>query len=339
MKNNYLTYAVLSLALMLGVTACSDDDALVKPEPSPIVVPELPEFPELNVESELFDLKKETSKSLQITSGAGEYRVNVLDPSIASATVEGDMLTVTGLVVGKTEVVVSDKGGSYESLKINVYNSDVVMLDTEHIDLTLKMGAPATTTFRITDGNPAYRVSSSAPEIAAAEIGEDGATVTVTGLSGGEATITVTDSRNLTAAVTVANTVTTSPFTDEELEEFKALSPKTYMVNGKQIRGQVHMGGSDKIMFSPYYYYGAYSINATTSYLYLYTKTKPDYAMNTVGQKPGLQLCYRDGSTVLVDKVDATVEVIKVGGSTVWMTFYVQTDILYSGCLVVGLTD
>ena len=42
MKNNYLTYAVLSLALMLGVTACSDDDALVKPEPSPIVVPELP---------------------------------------------------------------------------------------------------------------------------------------------------------------------------------------------------------------------------------------------------------------------------------------------------------
>ena len=126
MKNNYLTYAVLSLALMLGVTACSDDDALVKPEPSPIVVPELPEFPELNVESESFDLKKETSKSLQITSGAGEYRVNVLDPSIASATVEGDMLTVTGLAVGKTEVVVSDKGGSYESLKINVYNSDVV---------------------------------------------------------------------------------------------------------------------------------------------------------------------------------------------------------------------
>ena len=96
----------------------------------------------------------------------------VLDPGIASATVEGNLLTVTGLVVGKTEVVVSDKGGSYESLKINVYNSDVVTLDTEHIDLTLKMGAPATTTFRITDGNPAYRVSSSAPEIATAEIGE-----------------------------------------------------------------------------------------------------------------------------------------------------------------------
>ena len=61
MKNNYLTYAVLSLALMLGVTACSDDDALVKPEPSPIVGPVLPEFPVLNVESESFDLKKETS--------------------------------------------------------------------------------------------------------------------------------------------------------------------------------------------------------------------------------------------------------------------------------------
>ena len=174
MKYTNLIYAFLLVGL--AGTACSDDDALVKPEPSPIVVPELPEFPELNVESESFDLKKETSKSLQITSGAGEYRVNVLDPGIASATVEGNLLTVTGLVVGKTEVVVSDKGGSYVSLKLNVYNSDVVTLDTEHIDLTVKMGAPATTTFRITDGNPAYRVSSSAPEIATAEIGEDGAT-------------------------------------------------------------------------------------------------------------------------------------------------------------------
>ena len=304
MKNNYLTYAVLSLALMLGVTACSDDDALVKPEPSPIVVPELPEFPELNVESESFDLKKETSKSLQITSGAGEYRVNVLDPSIASATVEGDMLTVTGLAVGKTEVVVSDKGGSYESLKINVYNSDVVTLDTEHIDLTLKMGA----------------------------------TVTVTGLSGGEATITVTDSRNLTAAVTVSNTVTTSPFTDEELEEFKSLPLHTYLVNGEKIKGQLDMGGYDDIMYG-YYVYGAYSVNMTTDYLYLTSKTKPGYDMNTLGKKPGLKLAYRKDKQVLVDEVEAEVEVIKVDGSTVWMTFYVQTDILYSGCLVVGLTD
>ena len=170
--------------------------------------------------------------------------------------------------------MVSDKGGSYESLKINVYNSDVVTLDTEHIDLTLKMGAPATTTFRITDGNPAYRVSSSAPEIATAEIGEDGATVTVTGLSGGEATITVTDSRNLTAAVTVSNTVTTSPFTDEELEEFKSLPLHTYLVNGEKIKGQLDMGGYDDIMWG-YYVYGAYSVNMTTDYLYLTSKTKP----------------------------------------------------------------
>lgn len=338
MKNNYLTYAVLSLALVLGVTACSDDDTLVKPEPSPVVVPELPESPELSVESELFDLKKETSKSLQITSGAGEYRVNVLDPTIASATVEGDMLTVTGLVVGKTEVVVSDKGGSYKSLKINVYNSDAVTLDAEHIDLTLKMGAPASTTFKITDGNPAYRVSSSAPEIATAEIGEDGATVTVTGLSEGEATITVTDSRNLTAAVTVSNTVTTSPFTDEELEEFKSLPAATYLVNGEKIRGQDSMGGYDFILYSGYVY-GTYSVDMKTDYLYLYSEDKPDYSMNTLGKKPGLKLAYRKNKQVLVDEVDAEVEVIKVDGQTVWMTFYVQTDLLYSGCLVVGLTD
>lgn len=181
-------------------------------------------------------------------------------------------------------------------------------------------------------------MSSSAPEIATAEIGEDGATVTVTGLSGGEATITVTDSRNLTAAVTVSNTVTTSPFTDEELEEFKSLPLHTYLVNGEKIKGQLDMGGYDDIMYG-YYVYGAYSVNMTTDYLYLTSKTKPGYDMNTLGKKPGLKLAYRKDKQVLVDEVEAEVEVIKVDGSTVWMTFYVQTDILYSGCLVVGLTD
>ena len=129
--------------------------------------------------------KRDFEKTCKSPSGAGEYRVNVLDPSIASATVEGNLLTVPGLVVGKTEVVVSDKGGSYESLKINVYNSerryarhrtyrfDVEDGRTGHHDVSESRTA-----------NPAYRVSSSAPEIATAEIGEDGATVTVTGLSG-----------------------------------------------------------------------------------------------------------------------------------------------------------
>lgn len=98
------------------------------------------------------------------------------------------------------------------------------------------------------------------------------------------------------------------------------------------------MGGYDDIMWG-YYVYGAYSVNMTTDYLYLTSKTKPGYDMNTLGKKPGLKLAYRKDKQVLVDEVEAEVEVIKVDGSTVWMTFYVQTDILYSGCLVVGLTD
>ena len=106
----------------------------------------------------------------------------------------------------------------------------------------------------------------------------------------------------------------------------------------EKIKGQLDMGGYDDIMYG-YYVYGAYSMNMTTDYLYLTSKTKPGYDMNTLGKKPGLKLAYRKDKQVLVDEVEAEVEVIKVDGSTVWMTFYVQTDILYSGCLVVGLTD
>lgn len=338
MKSNYLTYAVFSLALMLGVTACSDDDTLVKPEPSPVVVPELPESPELNVGIELFDLKKGTSKSQQIVSGAGEYRVDVLDPAIAAVTLEGNSLTVEGLEVGETDIVVSDGGGSYKSVKVNVYKSDVVSLSTERLDLVLKMGAAALDSFSITDGNAPYNVISSNPDIVSVELDEDGVTVSVTGLAEGEATVTVTDSRNLTATLVVSNTVQDTPFSDEELEEIKSQPVHTYVVNGTKItKYQLDQSGYDDIMWSMYIW-GALSAKSSYDNLYVFSKTNVD--MSSVGKKEGLCLCYSVGSTTYIsrsDAVDAHAEVIKVEDGKAWITFYAEKDILYSGYLVVKL--
>ena len=237
MKHNYFRYGVLALLIAVGSASCSDDDTLVKPEPSPIVDPELPGSPAIELGAELFDVKKGSTQSLEITSGAGEYQVNVLDPAIASASVEGNTITVEGLAYGVTDIVISDQGGSYKNILANVYLSDAITLSTSKIELTLAMGAAADGFFTIDAGNPPYSVASNSNETATATLAEDGTTVNVRGLKEGEATITVTDARGLTQQVSIVNTATDSPFSDEELETIKAAGVNDCVINGTQVTG------------------------------------------------------------------------------------------------------
>lgn len=336
MKYDFLKYALLVLLFSAGGAACGDDDSLVKPEPSPIVVPELPERPALEVESGLLDLKKSTTKSLRITSGAGDYRVGVLDPSVASARVEGDQVFVEGLAVGKTDLLLSDGGGSYKTVSVSVYKSDEVTFDKPRLELVLKMGAAADGSFTITDGNAPYEVVSEHPEIATALLGEDGVTVAVKGLAAGETVVTVTDSRNLKATLVVVNTVQDSPFSEEELAQIKNEPWKTYVVNGKKIEGQLDAAGSNPPYYSGYIW-GAYSLKATSNNLHLVSSGPVD--MTTVGKKPGLHLVYKEGRThhvTAADQVEANAEVIKSENGVSWITFYgTKDDKLYIGYLVV----
>ena len=86
-----------------------------------------------------------------------------------------------------------------------------------------------------------------------------------------------------------------------------------YLVNGEKIKGQLVMGGYDDLMWG-YYVYGAYSVNMTTDYLYLTSKTKPEYDMNTLGKKPGLKLAYRKDKQILVDEVLDLVQPVALCG-------------------------
>ena len=340
MKHNYFRYGVLALLIAVGSASCSDDDTLVKPEPSPIVDPELPESPAIELGAELFDVKKGSTQSLEITSGAGEYQVNVLDPAIASASVEGNTITVEGLAYGVTDIVISDQGGSYKSILANVYLSDAITLSTSKIELTLAMGAAADGSFTIDAGNPPYSVASNSDETATATLAEDGTTVNVRGLQEGEATITVTDARGLTQQVSIVNTATDSPFSDEELETIKAAGVNTCVINGTQVTGGTYCGGSNDGNGKPVW--GVWTFAwGTGRELYITPKDKQWIDMHEVKSYENLlYVYYREKSSIILNdsSLDAHAEVIKADGDTVWITFWTQKeDQLYKGYIVVRL--
>ncbi len=344
MKHNYFRYGVLALLIAVGSASCSDDDTLVKPEPSPIVDPELPESPAIELGAELFDVKKGSTQSLEITSGAGEYQVNVLDPAIASASVEGNTITVEGLAYGMTDIVISDQGGSYKSILANVYLSDAITLSTSKIELTLAMGAAADGSFTIDAGNPPYSVASNSDETATATLAEDGTTVNVRGLQEGEATITVTDARGLTQQVSIVNTATDSPFSDEELEMIKAAGVNTCVINDKQITSSYsnYCGGSNNSYGKPSW--GNWSFNIPNGCeLYITRKDGQWIDMHEVKAYDGFYIFYREKRSYILGldsdmELDAHAEVIKADGDTVWITFWTQKeDQLYKGYIVVRL--
>ena len=338
MKHNYFRYGVLALLIAVGSASCSDDDTLVKPEPSPIVDPKLPGSPAIELGAELFDVKKGSTQSLEITSGAGEYQVNVLDPAIASASVEGNTITVEGLAYGVTDIVISDQGGSYKSILANVYLSDAITLSTSKIELTLAMGAAADGSFTIDAGNPPYSVASNSNETATATLAEDGTTVNVRGLKEGEATITVTDARGLTQQVSIVNTATDSPFSDEELETIKAAGVNTCVINDTQVTGGTYCGGSNDGYGKPVW--GIWSFAGKGKELYVKTIDKQWIDMHEVKAYENMYIFYRDGSNggIILDNLDAHAEVIKADGDTVWITFWTQKeDQLYKGYIVVRL--
>ena len=339
MKFNILKYGVLALLIAAGTVACSDDDTLLKPEPSPIVDPELPSQPALEIGTELFDLKKGSSLNQEIASGAGDYRVNVLDPKIASASVEGNTIVVKGLDYGTTEILVSDRGGSYRTVKTNVYLSDELVLSMASIELTLPMGAAADGSFTIDAGNPPYSVESAAREIASATLAADGTTVNVRGLGPGETTITVTDSRGLSRQVAVVNTATDSPFSEKELEAIKNAATRTCVINGEQVTGGSCSGGSNNGNGKPAW--GIWSFNfANGRELYLSPKDGQWIDLREVKAYDGLYVYYREKKQyILTDtSIDAHAEVIKSESNVVWITFWAQKEEkLYKGYIVVTL--
>ncbi len=195
----YLAGALFSSAILMS--GCSED---------------LPSYSDLKVDkTEVFiqaDGENPTAV-VNITEGNGNYKVTVANENVATATLNGEQITLNGLTNGTTTVTLMD--WSKHSAVITVNVKEDFELTLNKVDLVMTKTTNPTELVNIVTGNGDYQIESSNSEVATAELTSEGK-VLVTAISNGSATITVTDADQLKASmkVTVCDQLTLEKVTD-----------------------------------------------------------------------------------------------------------------------------
>ncbi len=139
-------------------------------------------------------------------SGTSLYRVNSSKPAVASATVTGSILSISGVSVGSTSLVISDSVGATRLITVTVPEAGALM-STAPSSLQLATGTSGV--YAISGGVGPYTATSANPVIVSAST--SGSLMTIGAVAdtvGGTANVVVTDSVG-TPALTIS--VTASP--------------------------------------------------------------------------------------------------------------------------------
>lgn len=205
--------------LALSLNSCSSDDDGKND------IPVVKETPELNISEESINVIVDKETSVEIIQGGSEYNAFSLNPEIATAKVEDNQVTISGKSRGNTFIIVSDQSGQYKKFPVTAYY-DKLTLDQEHVDIEIPNGAPGEATVRVLLGNGGYSVTSDNNEILSVSISGDYVVITVT--KEGDATVIVKDAMGMEGCFTVHTTISTSPYTKQELEKIKNSSQVRY---------------------------------------------------------------------------------------------------------------
>lgn len=74
-----------------------------------------------------------------ILGGSGGYSVNVTDPNIASATLNGSTLMITGLNVGETTIIVTDQDKQEATLFVSIHKDLEISFDKTRNELIIRI--------------------------------------------------------------------------------------------------------------------------------------------------------------------------------------------------------
>lgn len=105
MNKKLLCLLMFVFSLGLTFTACSSDDD------DPV---------NLTLEKSETSVDQGTTVTVKITQGNGDYKVNSASDAIATASISGDVITVSGVAAGETTVTVTDKDKKTATLKVTV---------------------------------------------------------------------------------------------------------------------------------------------------------------------------------------------------------------------------
>ncbi len=167
---------MMATCLVLFLASCKDKNDPVNPTLNPDIV----------------SVKQGAAATVAISGGEAPYTVESSANDIATVTVNGSNLTVTGVALGTANVTVSAKDGGRSTLAVAVNAKDPSDPTLDPASAMAVVGG--TMTVNISGGTAPYAVTSSAGTIATATV--DGTVITVTGVAIGTANITVKGSDN-----------------------------------------------------------------------------------------------------------------------------------------------
>lgn len=105
MNKKLLCLLMFVFSLGLTFTACSSDDD------DPV---------NLTLEKSETSVDQGATVTVKITQGNGDYKVSSAGETTATASVSGDVITITGVAAGETTITVTDKDKKTATLKVTV---------------------------------------------------------------------------------------------------------------------------------------------------------------------------------------------------------------------------
>lgn len=335
MKKIYL-YISLILVLSVNLYSCKEDETPVYPTENDELVEVSEDKAEgMTVSAEKIDVIKEQSKTLEIQSGSGDYRVSVLDNTIAEATIEGNSILVVGKNYGNTELLISDKNSNYKNVKVEVYKTDELKLASNSIELVLPFGKPSESSVMIVSGNGDYTLVSSNKSVATVEIdSKNTENIIIKALSVGETELSVTDYRGLNAKAIINVTSKDTPFSDQQLETIKADGEVKYMFG---TTNYLEIIKSENNTTWERYYNGKskdFTLDYGTTNYYacgaMYYQAQKHILVvqfdNAISYEPGSKyngkLRVKNNRQFILNNVDCAFEVIQYKDGKVWATYY-----------------
>ncbi len=159
--------------------------------------------PNLAIDNDAVVLEIGMTSTVNILSGSGSYSVTSNNTTIATATLSGTVVTITGIAAGNTTVTIKDNATNQTKIVTVKVSHPNLVIDNDEVEVEKGM----TTTVNILAGSGNYSATSSNTAIATATL--SGTVVTITGIAAGNTTVTIKDNAtNQTKIVTVKVTST-----------------------------------------------------------------------------------------------------------------------------------
>ncbi len=188
-------------------------------------------YDSLKVNTQEVTMRVNKEASFGIESGSGDYGVTSADSSIATVSLSGKNVVVSGVKEGETTITVLDKkSGQKATVKAKV-SAGLVELDID-VDSEVSVLSGTSTEINISAGNGVYEVVSSDPSIVKATlsgtttvvleaVGAGTATVTIKDVESGKEVsfgATVTEKQSITLNNVEGNEIVVKAFTEVERE-------------------------------------------------------------------------------------------------------------------------